>query len=49
MMKRLFMAFTCLFVLSGMATYAQEKIADGIEIDKFVHNFGDILFYSGPV
>ena len=49
MMKRLFMAFTCLFVLSGMTTYAQEKIADGIEIDKFVHNFGDILFDSGPV
>lgn len=28
---------------------AQEKIADGIEADKLVHNFGDILLDSGPV
>ena len=49
MMKRLFMAIACLMVLSGMAAKAQEKITDGVEIDKFVHNFGDILFDSGPV
>ena len=49
MMKRLFMAIACLLVLSGMTAKAQEKITDGVEIDKFVHNFGDILLDSGPV
>lgn len=28
---------------------AQEKIGDNIEIDKTVHNFGDLLLDSGPV
>ena len=28
---------------------AQEKISEAIEIDKTVHNFGDILLDSGPV
>ena len=28
---------------------AQEKIGSSIEIDKTVHNFGDILLDSGPV
>ena len=28
---------------------AQEKIGESIEIDKTVHNFGDILLDSGPV
>lgn len=28
---------------------AQEKISEGLEIDKTVHNFGDILLNSGPV
>lgn len=49
MMKRLFMAMAALLVLSCIGASAQEKITDGLEIDKFVHNFGDILFDSGPV
>lgn len=32
----------------GMAG-AQEKIGDGLEVDKMVHNFGDIKLNSGPV
>ncbi len=28
---------------------AQEKIGNGLEIDKAVHNFGDIMLDSGPV
>lgn len=36
-------------VLSCIGIQAQEKITDGLEIDKFVHNFGDILLDSGPV
>ena len=34
------------FNLTG---YAQEKIENGLEMDKTVHNFGDILLDSGPV
>lgn len=33
----------------GSAAQAQEKIAETIELDKSVHNFGDILLDSGPV
>ena len=36
-------------MLACIGASAQEKITDGLEIDKFVHNFGDILFDSGPV
>ena len=49
MMKRLFMAFAAALMLCSIEASAQEKIADGLEIDKFVHNFGDILLDSGPV
>lgn len=31
------------------AASAQNKVAEGIEADKTVHNFGDILLDSGPV
>lgn len=48
-MKRLYMALTALILLSCIGASAQEKITDGLEIDKFVHNFGDILLDSGPV
>ena len=34
------------FNLTG---YAQEKIGNALEMDKIVHNFGDILLDSGPV
>lgn len=35
--------------LGALAVSAQEKIGNSIEIDKTVHNFGDILVDSGPV
>lgn len=37
------------FLLAVGAAGAQEKISDGLEIDKMVHNFGDIMLGSGPV
>lgn len=48
-MKRLFTALAALLILTCIGASAQEKIKDGLEIDKFVHNFGDILLDSGPV
>lgn len=42
----------CLAVLALAAaapTYAQEKVGSLLEIDKTVHNFGDIIHKSGPV
>ena len=49
MMKRLFTAFAASLLIACFGASAQEKIKDGLEIDKFVHNFGDILLDSGPV
>ena len=43
------MTMTAALMLSCIWVSAQEKITDGLEIDKFVHNFGDILLDSGPV
>lgn len=48
-MKRLFTALAASLILTCIGASAQEKIKDGLEIDKFVHNFGDILLDSGPV
>ena len=48
-MKKLYFIIAALAILSCISASAQEKITDGLEIDKFVHNFGDILFDSGPV
>ena len=36
-------------ILSPLSLQAQEKIGTGLEIDKVVHNFGDIMLGSGPV
>lgn len=36
-------------LISILPAKAQEKIGESIEIDKTVHNFGDILLDSGPV
>lgn len=43
--------FTTLLFMAGfcISSEAQEKIAEGLEIDKIVHNFGDIMLDSGPV
>lgn len=32
-----------------MSAYGQHQISEGLEIDKTVHNFGDIMLDSGPV
>lgn len=37
------------FLLAIGAAGAQEKISEGLEVDKMVHNFGDIKLGSGPV
>jgi hypothetical protein len=37
------------FLLAVGAVCAQEKISEGLEVDKMVHNFGDIKLGSGPV
>ena len=39
--------YSLLFICSEAV--GQEKIGNGLEIDKTVHNFGDILLDSGPV
>ncbi len=37
-------------LIAGLApAFAQEKLGNGLEIDKTVHNFGDIMLGSGPV
>lgn len=41
-------SFAALMV-SCVEAHGQEKISEGLEIDKKVHNFGDIMLDSGPV
>lgn len=36
-------------MLITVCSSAQNKVADGVEADKTVHNFGDLLLDSGPV
>lgn len=38
-----------LLAFASFSAGAQVKISDGIEVDKTVHNFGDIKMKSGPV
>lgn len=47
-MKYIVSIFSALILALGSAS-AQEKISDGLEVDKVVHNFGDIKLGSGPV
>ena len=46
--QRLLVTLTATF-LCCLTSAGQEKISDGLEIDKRVHNFGDIMLDSGPV
>ena len=48
-MKKAYIIFILTALIFGQAASAQEKIGEGLEIDKTVHNFGDILLGSGPV
>ena len=49
MIRRLYITFTVALMLLSVCMSAQEKISESIEIDKMVHNFGDIMLNSGPV
>lgn len=46
--QRLLVTLTATF-LCCLTSAGQEKISEGLEIDKRVHNFGDIMLDSGPV
>lgn len=48
-MKKIYILWIMAAMLFGQELKAQEKISDALEIDKTVHNFGDILLDSGPV
>lgn len=48
-MKKIHILLVFAAFLFGQGLMAQEKISDALEIDKTVHNFGDILLDSGPV
>ena len=38
-----------ILLTASLSAFAQEKISDGLVVDKTVHNFGDIMLNSGPV
>ena len=48
-MKGIKKLITVILTLMSVAAAAQEKLPNGLVIDKTVHNFGDILLDSGPV
>ena len=47
MIKKLSLLLTLL--ATGLIAGAQVRVADGVEIDRTVHDFGDILLSDGPV
>lgn len=49
MKMRPYIFLALIFTLTSLNVFGQEKIGTGLEIDKVVHNFGDILLDSGPV
>lgn len=49
-LNTIIMAITAAIILFPFSSIkAQEKISDNIQVDKTVHNFGDLLLDSGPV
>lgn len=44
-----FVSIISAILLTFGSAYAQEQIGNGLEVDKMVHNFGDIMLGSGPV
>ena len=48
-MKKNIIIAAIAMAVSCIAAKAQEKLANGLEIDKFVHNFGDVMLADGPV
>jgi hypothetical protein len=49
MNRYLYTLLSVLLLCLGSQALGQEKLGNGLEIDKMVHNFGDILLDSGPV
>lgn len=49
MARKILAALAALIISSFMVLNAQEKLSNGIEFDRYVHNFGDIMLDSGPV
>mgnify|MGYP003479420013 CR=1 FL=1 len=47
-MKR-YIILTLLLSIISLAGSAQEKIGNNLEIDKSIHDFGDVLMEQGPV
>lgn len=48
MMRKLFILMVSALFLSGIC-FAQERFDAKVELDKTIHNFGDILISDGPV
>ncbi len=48
-MKRRLLYILMLALAFSVQAPAQVKLGEGIEVDKSVHNFGDVKFKSGPV
>ena len=49
MARKILAALAALIISPIMVLNAQEKLSNGIEFDRYVHNFGDIMLDSGPV
>lgn len=47
-MKRIYIIFSVI-LMTFFTAAGQEKIGSGLEVDKIVHNFGEIQLKSGPV
>ena len=49
-MIRKVLSAVCAFIISSaIALNGQERLSNGIEFDKYVHNFGDVMLDDGPV
>ena len=49
MMKRSYILYILMLMVFCQNALSQEKLSPNLEIDKTVHNFGDIMLNSGPV
>ncbi len=48
-MKNVILLFIGILIASIPSLNAQERLSNGVEFDRTVHNFGDIMLNSGPV
>lgn len=49
MIRKLISAACALIISSIFVLDAQETLSNGIEFDRYVHNFGDVMLEDGPV